>query len=113
MLNRIQTNEVSNFIELNDQESEIYNGSGYAIAYVDNDKINKFVYLNSFEYQKEESQAKVEIENALQHGNAWFGMCSNYQFCEVSKITMDDVSLLPKILRLSVTESDFDVEEHK
>ncbi len=104
MLNRIQTNEVSNFIELNDEESEIYNGSGYAIAYVDNGKINKFVYLNSFEYQNEETQAKIEIDKALEHGNCWFGMCSNYQFCEVSKITMEDPIILPKILRLSIEE---------
>ena len=88
-------------------ESRLEHGSacaGYAIAHVDHDQITKLVYLNQFEYQNEEQDAKAAIDEGLEHGNAYFGMCSTYTFCDPRKMTLDDPTLFARIMRLSVEE---------
>jgi hypothetical protein len=88
-------------IDLNETESEIYHGAGWAIAHVEKDQIIKFVYLN-FEIGNEETEAEAAIKAALEHGEAWFGMCSCYQFCEPRQMTLNDPTLFARIMRLSV-----------
>jgi len=101
---RLEHGSACDFISLNDAESELYHGSGWAIAHVDADQITKLVYLNQFEYGKEEIKAKSAIDEGLKHGNAYFGMCSTYTFCDPRKMTMDDPTLFARIMRLSVEE---------
>ena len=82
---RLEHGSACDFISLNDAEAELYHGAGYAIAHVDHDQITKLVYLNQFEYQNEEQDAKAAIDEGLEHGNAYFGMCSTYTFCDPRK----------------------------
>ena len=104
MKHRIKSGSACDYIDLSDNESTVYRGCGWAVAHVKGDQIVKFVYLNEFEYGNEEAEAKAVIDAAIQHGEAWFGMCSSYQFCEPRKMTIDDPTLLAKIMRLSVED---------
>jgi len=101
---RLEHGSACDFISLNDAEAELYHGAGYAIAHVDADQIAKLVYLNQFEYLNEERDAKAAIDDAIKHGNAYFGMASSYTFCDGRKMTLDDPTLFAKIMRLSVEE---------
>ena len=101
---RLEHGSACDFISLNDAEAELYHGAGYAIAHVDHDQITKLVYLHQFEYQNEEQDAKAAIDEGLEHGNAYFGMCSTYTFCDPRKMTLDDPTLFARIMRLSVEE---------
>ena len=103
MENRIKIGQACDYIDLNDAEANLYRGAGWAIAHVEDDQIVKFVYLNEFQYGNEEAEAKAVIEEAI-HGEAWFGMCSSYQFCEPRKMTIDDPTVFAKIMRLSVED---------
>ena len=102
MEHRIENGQACDYIDLNDAEAKLYQGAGWAIAHVKDDEIIKLVYLNQFEYENEESEAKAAINDALEHGDCWFGMCSSYQFCEPREITANDPTLLAKIMRLSM-----------
>jgi len=95
---RLEHGSACDFISLNDAEAELYHGAGYAIAHVDNDQITKLAYLN------EERDAKAAIDDAIKHGNAYFGMASSYTFCDGRKMTLDDPTLFARIMRLSVEE---------
>ena len=101
---RLEHGSACDFISLNDAEREFYHGAGHAIAHVDNEQITKLVYLNQFEYQNEEAAAKSAIDDAMKHGNAYFGMCSTYTFCDPRQMTLNDPTLFAKIMRLSVEE---------
>jgi hypothetical protein len=101
---RLESGKACDFISLNKTESELYHGAGWAIAHVDADQITKLVYLNQFEYQNEERDAKAAIDDALKQGNAYFGMASSYTFCDGRKMTLDDPTLFAKIMRMSVED---------
>ena len=105
MKHRLKSGKACDYIDLSDNESTVYRGSGWAVAHVKDDQIVKFVYLNEFEYGNEEAEAKAAINAALKHGEAWFGMCSAHQFCDPRKMTIDDPTLFAKIMRLSVEDS--------
>lgn len=104
MYHRMKNGAACEYIDLNDAESDLYRGAGWAIAYVENDQFIKFVYLNQFEYENEEAEAKAAIHSALTHGDCWFGMLGSYQFSDPLKMTIDDPTLFAKIMRLSVEE---------
>jgi len=104
MYHRMKNGAACDYIDFNDAEAEFYSGAGWAIAHVEDDQIVKLVYLNQLEYGNEEAEAKVAIDDALESGNCWFGMCSSYQFCDPREMTLDDPTLLAKIMRLSVEE---------
>lgn len=101
---RLEHGKACDYISLNEAEAELYHGAGYAIAHVDADQITKLVYLNQFEYENEEREAKAAIDDAMKHGNAYFGMCSTYTFCDPRQMTLNDPTLFAKIMRLAVEE---------
>ena len=98
--------EACPYVDLNESESELYHGAGWAIAHTDEGQIESFTYLNELEYQNEEAEAEAAIKAALGHGNAYFGMCSSYQFCEPALISGDNPTVAARIMRLSVEELD-------
>jgi len=98
--------EACPYVDLNESESELYHGAGWAIAHTDGGQIESFTYLNEFEYENEEVEAEAAIKAALKHGNAYFGMCSSYQFCEPALISGDNPTVAARIMRLSVEELD-------
>lgn len=111
MEHRIKNGPACDYIDFNDREAELYGGSGWAIAHVENGEIVRLVYLNQFEYGNEEAEAKMAIDDALESSQfpfveCWFGMCSGYEFCEPRNMTPDDATaqleLLAKIMRLAV-----------
>lgn len=104
MKHRMKNGAACDYINLNDVEANLYSGAGWAIAHVEGDQIVKFVYLNQLEYENEEAEAKLAIDDALKRGDCWFGMCSSYQFCEPREMILDNPTLLAKIMRLSVEE---------
>jgi hypothetical protein len=91
---RLEHGSASDLIWLNDAEVELYHGAGYAIAHVDADQITKLVYLNQFEYLNEERDAETAIDDAIKHGNAYFGMASGYTFCDGRKIKPAFIALM-------------------
>ena len=98
--------EACTYVDLNESESELYHGAGWAIAHVSEAKINSLTYLNEFKYQNEEVEAEAAIKAALKHGNAYLGMCSSYQFCEPALISGDNPTVAARIMRLSVEEGE-------
>jgi len=101
---RLEHGSACDFVSLNDAESKLYHGSGHAIAHVENDQITKLVYLNQFGYGSEEPEAQAAIDDAMKQGNAYFGMCSTYTFCDPRQMTLNDPTLFARIMRLSVEE---------
>ena len=104
-LDRIKK-EACPYIDLNENESELYRGCGWAIAHVSEAEINSLTYLNELEYQNEEAEAEAAVKAALEHGEAYFGMCSSHQFCEPILISSDNPTVAARIMRLSVEELD-------
>jgi len=93
------------YIELNDVEAELYHGSGNAIAYVtDKGQIEKFIYLTDLD----EDGAQDACNAALDHGNAYLGMCSTYTFCEPQKLGGQNPALFARIARLVAENYDLD-----
>tara|TARA_X000001382_G_scaffold71870_1_gene50098 strand:- start:41 stop:370 length:330 start_codon:yes stop_codon:yes gene_type:complete len=104
-LDRMKKNNCT-YVDLNESESELYRGAGWAIAHVSEGEINSLTYLNEFEYESEEEEAQAAVKAALKEGNAYFGMCSSYQFCEPELIRSDNPTLAARIMRLSVEDDD-------
>ena len=52
----------------------------------------------------EELEAKIAIQAALKHGDAYLGMCSCYQFCEPVAINAHNPTVAAKIMRLSLED---------
>lgn len=104
-LDRVKS-DACTYVDLSESESELYHGAGWAIAHVSEDQINSLTYLNEFEYENEEAEAEAAIKAALEHGEAYLGMCSSYQFCEPALISADNPTVAARIMRLSVEEMD-------
>lgn len=104
-LDRVKS-DACEYVDLSENESELYHGAGWAIAHVSKDQINSLTYLNEFEYQNEKAEAEAAIKAALKHGEAYLGMCSSYQFCEPALISVDNPTVAARIMRLSVEELD-------
>ena len=102
-LDRVKS-DACTYVDLNESESELYHGAGWVIAHVSEGQINSLTYLNEFEYQNEEVEAEAAIKAALDHGEAYLGMCSSYQFCEPVLISGDNPTVAARIMRLSVEE---------
>ena len=102
-LDRVKS-DACTYVDLNESESELYHGAGWAIAHVSEAEINSLTYLNELEYQNEEVEAEAAIKAALDHGEAYLGMCSSYQFCEPVLISGDNPTVAARIMRLSVEE---------
>lgn len=101
---RIKHDALIPYINLNDDESEHYHGSGYALAFVKNGQIEQLLYIHDIP----EDGAKDVIQVALNHGNAWFGMCGSYQFSEPRKF---DEIVAAKVMRLVAGNYDLDGED--
>lgn len=104
-LDRLKS-DACTYIDLTENESELYHGAGWAIAHVSEGQINSLTYLNEFEYENEEVEAEAAVKAALEHGEAYFGMCSSYQFCEPALISADQPTVAARIMRLSLEELD-------
>ena len=113
-LDRVKKNKSNlvRYIDLNESESELYRGAGWAIALAMDGQIESFIYLNELEYENEEVEAKAAIKEAHEHsevctGNAaYLGMCSSYQFCDPVLISPENPTVAARIMRLSVEEPD-------
>ena len=83
------------YISLNESERSLYNGSGWAIAKVQDSEIKELKYLNEINHDFE-----THIKSISASKDFWFGMCSCHEFCEPRLIALDDAVGLAKILRL-------------
>ncbi|MBT5110492.1 MAG: hypothetical protein HOM25_17575 [Rhodospirillaceae bacterium] len=82
-------------VDLTDAEANLYARSGDAIAYVDGKgHIERFVYIRDI--------AKPDVEDAvneaLRHGNTWFGWCALPQFCAPRRL--DKTSGVRRVLQV-------------
>ena len=93
---RIKTDARLPYIDVTDEEAEIYHGCGDAIAYVDGGRFTSFVYLGDLA----EDGAKAAAADALKHGNAWLGMLSCHQFCKPEKLDASNPALFARVIRL-------------
>lgn len=83
MQNRIQNDALAPYVSLTKAELEHYAGTGYAIAYTDNNgQIVELEYVEEIE----EHGADDAINRALKAG-AWFGLCSATQLCDPRKFS--------------------------
>ena len=104
-IERIRTDALIPYIELDEAESDLYHGSGDAIAYVNSEgRIEKLVYVG----QLAEDGAQAAGQDALNHGNAWLGMCSTYTFCQPEKLDGSNAALFARIARL--VEDNYDLD---
>jgi len=100
---RIKTDAAVFYIDLTDSEADLYRGCGNAIVYVEGDQIVKFIYIEKID----EGGALDAANEALAHGNAYLGMCSNYTFCEPQKLDGSNPALFARIERL--VEENWDI----
>lgn len=113
-LDRVKKNKSNlvRYIDLNESESELYRGAGWAIALAMDGQIESFIYLNEFEIENEEVEAEAAIKFALEHSEActdnaaYLGMCSSYQFCDPVLISAAKPAVAARIMSLSVEELD-------
>tara|TARA_B100001057_G_scaffold115661_1_gene114177 strand:+ start:2053 stop:2382 length:330 start_codon:yes stop_codon:yes gene_type:complete len=97
-LNRIKKS-ACDYIDLKDEEANLYQGSGWAIAHTNSGLIKELVYLTD-NGCLDEDNAKNEINKALETGEAYLGMCSAYQFCDPVPINSYNSTTAAKIMRL-------------
>ena len=95
-LDRTQTSEIGvKYIDLNDAEADLYHGAGDAIVFADADGVaEKIIYLHDIA----EDGAKEVIEESYKHGDAYYTVCSSYQFCDTQ--SMSDPAMAARVMRL-------------
>ena len=95
-LDRTQTSKIGvKYIDLNDAEAELYHGAGDAIVFADADGVaEKIIYLHDIA----ENGAKDVIEECYQHGDAYYAICSCYQFNDMQSMT--DTAMAARVMRL-------------
>ena len=95
-LDRTQTSKIGvKYIDLNDAEAELYHGAGDAIVFADADGVaEKIIYLHDIA----ENGAKDVIEECYQHGDAYYAICSCYQFNDMQSMT--DPAMAARVMRL-------------
>ena len=95
-LDRTQTSKiVVNYIDINDAEADLYHGAGDAIVFADADGVaEKIIYLHDIA----EDGAKDVIEECYQHGDAYYAICSCYQFNDMQSMT--DPAMAERVMRL-------------
>lgn len=91
---RIKNDFMVQYIDLTDSESKLYRGAGDAIAFVDSEgQIERLLYVHLLG-----PDGAKEVENeVLEHSNAWFGICSRYQFCKPRKLDGENMALFARI----------------
>ena len=87
------------YVNFNEQEANLYRGSGWAIAHVSDGLIEELIYLTD-NGSLNEDDAKNEVKRALKKGEAYLGMCSSYQFCDPAPINTQHPTTAAKIMRL-------------
>ena len=101
-------------VDLKDSEADIYKGSGWAVAYVNDGEISEFKYIGeglclTFDLDTvmddAHDHAKELIDEALKQKEAWFGCCSSYQFTDPLRIELSNPALLAKIIRIAVEQT--------
>ena len=95
-LDRTQTSKIGvKYIDLNDAEADLYRGAGDAIVFANADGVaEKIIYLHDIA----EGGAKDVIEECYKHGDAYYAMCSCYQFCDMQSMT--DPAMAARVMRL-------------
>tara|TARA_R100000900_G_scaffold86805_1_gene67872 strand:- start:53 stop:382 length:330 start_codon:yes stop_codon:yes gene_type:complete len=97
---RIKKSQIDmEYVDLVDDEAESgYKGSGDAIVFVDAEanKIMDIVYIRDIP----EGHAGTISQSAMEHGNAYLGIMSCYQFCEPQKLDNSNLGLFARIERL-------------
>ena len=107
-IDRIEKSQIDmEYVDLADGEAEIgYEGAGDAIVFVepDSNKIVEIVYIRNIE----ENGASAVSQKAMDHGNAYLGTMSCYQFCEPQLLDGSNLGLFARINRLVAENYDFD-----
>jgi len=95
-LDRTQTSKIGvKYIDLNDAEADLYRGAGDAIVFADADGVaEKIIYLHDIE----QGGAKELIEESYKHGDAYYAICSCYQFNDMQSMT--DPAMAARVIRL-------------
>lgn len=95
---RIQQSEFCSYIELMEDEKEIYRGAGLKIARFENQKLVELFDPMNVPWKK---NRKAMINNALENavrwlesanGEVWLVMCSCFELCEPRRLTIHDAS---------------------
>ena len=74
-------------------ETDLYRGSGHAVAYVEGDTIVELLYLH------DEENVKVIIES-IANKECYIGMCSSREFCDPRLLTLEMDYVIMSIARL-------------
>lgn len=103
--NRIEKAACS-FVDFNEDEEDLYHGSGEALAVVKKNKIVELHYMHDFA----DDQAKDLCRNLLDQQNngakIWIGMCSAYSFCEPELLDIGSTGAA-KVMRKIAEENNF------
>ena len=96
--NRIELSDIGvPFVVLKDKELDEYQGAGDAIAFVNNEGlVERIIYIHDIE----QFGAKAACQDAIDHGNAYFGMMSTTEFCEPVKMDGQNTHLFARVQRL-------------
>jgi hypothetical protein len=103
---RIERAPACEVINLTEAEKDVYSGSGWKLARFEDGNLDGFFDPMETEY-REDTQAMVDeaLENATAwlanaEGEVWLVMCSGYQLCEPSRITLTDAAAMAKMARV-------------
>ncbi len=106
VINRIEQAPACEVINLSDAEKDIYSGTGWKLArFVDGNLVG-FFDPQDVEYQSNiQAMAEEAVDAAIawlanSEGEVWLVMCSCYQLCEPSRITLTDASAMAKMARV-------------
>jgi hypothetical protein len=103
---RIKQSPVCEFIDLFEQEKNIYSGSGWKLARFENEKLAGFFDPMNVEWN---SDVQAMADEALKaatawlanaQGETWLVMCSCYQLCEPRRVSLRDPMSLAHMVRV-------------
>jgi hypothetical protein len=91
------------YIDLAEDEKDIYHGAGWALATVEAGRVTALEYLNRL---PDGTDPEPIVNAALAAGNRWLVMASCWQLCEPRRIHLGDATGIARLARLIVTGDD-------
>lgn len=103
---RITQAPACKIIQIEEAEYPHYTGCGVRLARFENDAVVGMFNPADVAWQKDtEAMANEALDNAIAwlsnaEGEVWVGVCSCYQLCEPSRITMTDAAAIARLARM-------------
>ena len=94
------------FVDFNEDEEDLYHGSGEALAVVKKNKIVELHYIHDFADDQAKDLCRNLLDQQKNGAKIWIGMCSAYSFCEPELLDIGSTGAA-KVMRKIAEENNF------